>query len=276
MHIEFYCPRWGSEHLSWEDFCQQVKQAGYDGIEYAIAADASRRELDEVWNTAARQGLKIIPQHYDTYEASFNKHYELYQAWLEKLKPYPAPKINSQTGKDFFSFRQNESLIKAAAASGLAVVHETHRNKFSFAAHITKAYFEAMPHLAITLDASHWVCVAESYLDDQPEAMQLAIERTEHIHARVGYPEGPQVPDPRLPAWQEALQKHLAWWDKVVERKRKENAPLTITPEFGPFPYMVPLPATGAPIADQWAVNLHMMQLLKKRYETVPHLVNSF
>lgn len=274
MNIQFYCPRWGSERLSWEDFCRQVKQEGYDGIEYGIAASTTSQELDEAWNTAVRYELKIIPQHYDTYEANFTRHYELYQAWLEKLKPYPAGKINSQTGKDFFSFSQNEVLIQAAATSGLNIVHETHRNKFSFAAHITKEYLQAIPGLQLTLDASHWVCVAESYLDDQPEAMQLAIERTEHIHARVGYPEGPQVPDPRVPAWQEALHRHLVWWDKVAERKRKEKATLTITPEFGPFPYMVHVPATGNPIADQWAVNSYMMRLLKKRYETAPHLVN--
>lgn len=267
MKIEFYCPRWGSEHLPWDRFCQKVKQEGYDGIEYAIAATVTEEELDEVWDTTARYGLKIIAQHYDTYEADFLRHYDRYLAWLQQIKPYPVEKVNSQTGKDFFSFSQNELLIKAAAASGLPVVHETHRNKFSFAAHVTKTYLEAIPALKITLDASHWVCVAESYLDDQPAALQLAIERTEHIHARVGYPEGPQVPDPRALVWQEALNKHLHWWDQVADRKRKENAVLTITPEFGPFPYMVQVPATGAPLADQWAVNSYIRQVLKKRYE---------
>lgn len=267
MDIQFFCPRWGSEQLPWVEFCRQVKQAGYDGIEYGIAATVTTQELDEVWDTAARHQLTIIAQHYDTYEADFSKHYDLYLAWLLKIKPYPVKKINSQTGKDFFSFRQNQLLINAAAASGMQVVHETHRNKFPFAAHVTKTYLETMPHLRIALDASHWVCVAESYLDDQPEAMQLAIARTEHIHARVGYPEGPQVPDPRVPEWQEALGKHLNWWDKVVQRKRKETTPLTITPEFGPFPYMVQVPATGQPITNQWEVNSYMLQLLKKRYE---------
>lgn len=266
MRIEFYCPRWGSENISWKAFGQRVKEAGYDGIEYAIARTVTKKELDVVWNTATQYNLKIIPQHYDTYEADFSQHYALYQDWLQKLQPYPAEKINSQTGKDFFSFSQNELLIKAASASGLPVVHETHRNKFSFAAHITREYLEAIPDLKLTLDASHWVCVAESFLDDQPEAMQLAIERTEHIHARIGYPEGPQVPDPRMPEWQEALNKHLHWWDRVVARKQKEGTRLTITSEFGPFPYMVHMPATGTPVAIQWEVNSYLMQLLRKRY----------
>jgi hypothetical protein len=98
--------------------------------------------------------------------------------------------------------------------------------------------------------------------------MQLAIERTEHIHARVGYKEGPQVPDPHVPEWQYALNMHLNWWDKVAERKRLEGADaiLIITPEFGPFPYMVSLPLTQQPITNQWDVNAYMMQLLRERY----------
>lgn len=266
MNIEFYCPRWGSADLPWEIFCNKVKDAGYDGIEYAIAATTSTETLDEVWNTAGKYDLKIIAQHYDTYEADFSQHLKFYNAWLKKIGPYPVVKVNSQTGKDFFSFEQNKRLIEAASASGRNVVHETHRNKFSFAAHITKEYLAKIPGLKLTLDASHWVCVAECYLDDQPEAMQLAIERTEHIHSRVGYPEGPQVPDPRITEWQDALNNHLNWWDKVVERKRQEEATLTITTEFGPFPYMVNVPATGKPVSDQWEVNVFMMGLLKSRY----------
>ena len=264
--IEFYCPRWGSEELPWEDFCRKVKAEGYDGIEYGIAYTAPTAELDAVWNMAAKSDLKIIAQHYDTMDADFSRHYDVYCAWLERLVPYAPVKVNSQTGKDYFSFEQNKKLVEAAALSSHQVVHETHRNKFSFAAHITKEYLEQIPELKITLDASHWVCVAESYLDDQPLAMSLAIERTDHIHARVGYPEGPQVTDPRVAEWQFALEKHLSWWDQVVARKRKENAVLTIAPEFGPYPYMVHDPVSGHPVAPQWSVNAYMMNLLKRRY----------
>jgi sugar phosphate isomerase/epimerase len=270
MEIQFYCPRWGSERLSWNAFFENVVAAGYDGVEYGIARDTSEKELDEIWNLAAKHKRKIIIQHYDTYEAEFSKHFDLYCGWLVKAEPYPCEKINSQTGKDFFSFEENKALINEAIhfteRTGTQVVHETHRNKFSFAAHVTKEFLENMPSLKITLDASHWVCVAESFLEDQAQAMQLAIEKTEHVHARVGYTEGPQVPDPRIDQWQHALNMHLSWWDKVVERKKIENNLLTIAPEFGPFPYMVPLPLTGEPITNQWDVNVYMMNLLKKRY----------
>jgi hypothetical protein len=258
VHLQFFCPRWGSEQLSWEDFMVKVKSAGYDGIEYAISADTDTRTLDHVWNLAERNQLLLIPQHYDTNSADFSKHYDEYGSWLERIRTYPAVKINSQTGKDFFSFERNNSLIELA---GPDVVHETHRGKFSFAAHITKEYLKANPALKITFDVSHWVAVAESFLDDQAEAVTLAISRAEHIHARVGYPEGPQIPDPRVPEWQEAVQTHLHWWAKIVAN----NPSLTITPEFGPYPYLVH-------DVSQWDINVYMMELLRKEFKvpTIP------
>jgi len=36
--------------------------------------------------------------------------------------------------------------------------------------------------------------------------------------------------------------------------------------EFGPPDYMWTLPYTRQPLSDQWAINVHMMQMLRKRY----------
>jgi hypothetical protein len=103
-------------------------------------------------------------------------------------------------------------------------------------------------------------------LHDQEETINLALERTEHIHARIGHPEGPQVNDPRAPEWEAAVKAHFAWWDKVVERKKKQGGRITFLTEFGPPDYMPTMPYTRKPLADQWAINVHMMQLLRKRY----------
>lgn len=264
--IQYFCTRWGSEHINWADFCQKVKAEGYDGIEYGIAASTTSEELDELWNAAEKYGLSLIAQHYDTVEPKFSSHLNLYELWLKKIKKYPWVKVNSQTGRDFFSPEENTRLIETAAASGMNILHETHRGKFAFAAHITKDYLKRLPGLRLTLDISHWVCVSESFLEDFEDAVELAITRTDHVHARVGYTEGPQVPDPRVSTWEEALEKHLGWWGRVVNLKRKQNLPLSITPEFGPFPYMVPDSTTGKPVSDQWEVNAWIMRLLKKRY----------
>jgi hypothetical protein len=147
------------------------------------------------------------------------------------------------------------------------IVHETHRGKFSFCAQSTARYLEADPNLRLAADFSHWCVVSESFLEDQDEAVSLAIGRTDHIHARIGYPEGPQVSDPRAPEWSQALEAHLAWWDRIIAGHKNKKTPLlTITPEFGPAPYMPSLPYTRQPVASQWEVNIHMMNLLRQRY----------
>ena len=51
--------------------------------------------------------------------------------------------------------------------------------------------------------------VHESGLEDQAENLELAIAHADYIHARVGYAEGPQIPDPRAPEWQHAVERHL-------------------------------------------------------------------
>ena len=79
-------------------------------------------------------------------------------------------------------------------------------------------------------------------------------------------PKAPQVNDPRAPEWSNAVEAHFAWWDKVVEQKRKEGKRMTILTEFGPADYMPTLPYTRQPVADQWAVNVYMMEVLRKRY----------
>lgn len=270
MEIEFYCPRWGSENIEWHSFFDKARIAGYDGVEFGIGNVSDEEELDRVWDLAEKYGMKMIPQCYDTGEAGFQKHLDLYAEWFEKIKPYPCVKINTQTGRDIFSFEQNKTIVALASQvqqnTGVRVLHETHRNKMLFAAHIAKDYLTKIPGMQLTLDISHWVCVGESFLEDQQEAVALAIARTGHLHARVGYSQGPQVPDPRVEPWCDALAVHLSWWDRLAERKKNENEVLTITTEFGPYPYMVRVPRTGEPLADQWDVNCYMMQLLKSRY----------
>ena len=266
LMIKFYFPRWGFEHIEWNTFCGMVASEGYDGIEYGVPSIVDDTELDYIWNCVGRHRLKIIAGHYDTLTGDFGEHYELYGRWLERIKMYPAEKILSQTGRDFFSFEQNLSLIELAASSGLNILHETHRGRFSSAPHLMKEFFDACPSLKINFDVSHWLCVTESYLDQQEEALQLAISRSAHIHARVGHTEGPQVSDFREPEWDHALKKHLSWWDEIVKGNRDKKWELTIGSEFGPYPYMARNHQTGLPIANQWELNLEMTKMLKKRY----------
>jgi len=54
--------------------------------------------------------------------------------------------------------------------------------------------------------------------------------------------------------------------DKIVELKKQQGDTLTILTEFGPPTYMPTLPYTQEPLSNQWAINVHMKDLLRKRY----------
>lgn len=266
--IKFYCPRWGASD-SWDSFCKRVKASGFDGVEASVSSPEVP-EKAEMLAALEKYNLELIGQYWQSLEKEEEIHARKFEMYLKALGSLKPVFINAQTGKDFFSFEQNKKLIDIATRftrhTGIAVVHETHRGKALFAAHISKQYLEALPDLRLTLDISHWCNVHESLLHDQTEAVDIAISRTHHIHSRVGHAEGPQVNDPHAPEWQETLNAHLNWWDKVVEGHIKSARNLTITTEFGPPAYMPVLPYTQQPVASQWQINVFMMNLLKQRY----------
>ncbi|MGC9353509.1 MAG: sugar phosphate isomerase/epimerase family protein [Mariniphaga sp.] len=272
MELKIFCPLWGSVELEKEAFIRKVKVAGYDGVEMSLSLD--QNEKASILELIEKNDLQLIAQHFETVTPDFNKHKEEFRLRLENLATANPLIINTQTGKDYFEFEQNCKLIEIAdevsKEYNVKIIHETHRGKFGFAAHVMAHYLKNFPRLRIGFDISHWCNVAESFLQDQNEAVELAISRTDHIHARVGFPEGPQVPDPRVPEWQEALQIHLNWWRKVVENHQKAgNNLLTITAEFGPYPYMPILPFTCQPVTSQWDVNVFMKDLLLDKFQTV-------
>ena len=268
MKVKFYCPRWGAED-PWDPFCKRVKDAGYDGVETAVPFET--KEKNEVLDALKAHNLELIGQYYQSSEKDFELHIKSYERYLRHLITCNPIFINCQTGKDYFPFEQNKRLIELAARvsteTNVKIIHETHRGKALFAAHIAKSFIDAIPGLRLTLDISHWCNVHESLLSDQKETVDLAIGRTDHIHSRVGYGEGPQVTDPRAPEWTGALNAHLGWWDKVVASRQKDGAAqVTILTEFGPPDYLHTLPYTRQPVADQWDINVYMMNLLRKRY----------
>lgn len=272
MKLLFFCPHWGSESMPFEKFLHRVKDAGYDGVEMSFPLNT--KERDELVEQINSFGLKLIAQHWETIDLDHALHLKNFEERIRNLANTDPIFINSQTGKDYYTFSQNKRLFDLANSisqeTGVKIIHETHRGKWGFAAHIAKQYLDRLPNLKIALDISHWCATAESFLEDQEEAVSSAFCATEHLHARVGYQEGPQVPDPRVPQWQSALNIHFAWWDQLIEYHRiigKEY--FTVTPEFGAPPYMVLNPKTGEPLIDQWEINVWTMNQFKKRYQNL-------
>jgi hypothetical protein len=98
--------------------------------------------------------------------------------------------------------------------------------------------------------------------------MDAAIQASCHIHARVGWSQGPQVADPTTGAglvWTELFE---SWWDRIIEKCLLEGREsLTINPEFGPPPYAPADPATGKAFIDVGDVCLWMTRRFRERWK---------
>ena len=277
MTVKFFCPRWGAEDMDWELFLAKVKQAGYHGIEWTPYSRPD--DHLEVVRLLEKYGLEFVivmavtgqeGQGFETYPDALEQQLrDLASIRTDTLAPLH---ISVQMGREYYTSEQvSECLERCRRVSndrGLPVYQETHRNKWSFAAHTVYPRLLEQKDFSLTLDVSHWFCVSESYLEDQQPAVELAIRRARHVHARVGHTEGPQVWDPAAPEYAQALQEHLRIWDKWVALMRESGAACcTITPEFGPPPYLVFGNRPGTPFEEQWRINLWMKNFLRDRYK---------
>lgn len=268
--LKIMATSWGFQGTI-DAFCAKAKKEGYDGIELWWPAN-NKKVQDEIFAALKTHELEIgflcggsqpDPQ----------EHLDFYKKMIDAAAKQDIKRplyINNHSGKDYYSFEDNKKFIEYSLAlakeTGILICHETHRGRMLYAAHVTREYLKKFPELRLTLDISHWCNVHESLLADQRETVNLALERTDHIHARIGHAEGPQVNDPRAPEWEPVVKQHFEWWDKIVERKKQKGERMTILTEFGPPDYMPTYPYTRQPLADQWAINVHMMHLLRKRY----------
>lgn len=261
-----FATNWGYTG-SWESFASKISALGYDGAELWYPADTSQRK--EIYAAFEKHQLKLGFLVGGS-DRDAQLHFGQFRSSLEGAASLKPVYINCHSGRDHFAFEQNRKFIElttqVSKSSGVPVYHETHRSRILYSAPVARHFIERLPNLRITLDVSHWCNVHESLLQDQEETMTMALERVDHIHARIGHAEGPQVNDPRAPEWKEAVDAHFAWWDTVVSRKKAEGKRITFLTEFGPVDYMPALPYTRQPVADQWAINKHMLDILRKRY----------
>ncbi|WP_377112430.1 hypothetical protein [Mucilaginibacter litoreus] len=250
-------------------FLEKIRQYAFDGIDTWIPENKKDKVL--LFDYLQRHEMPIIAHQHQAHGETFD---EFKLSFLKSLKECAEPQpllINSHTGRDWFTLDQQIQLIDIATnfsvKTGIQVVHETHRGRIGYSPQMSQILFNKRKDYHITADFSHWTCVTESMLNDFGPIVEEAITRTRHVHARIGYENGPQVPDPRAPEWQYAFESFLGWWDRIVAINKATGQPLlTFTTEFGPPPYMPIIPFTKTQTADQFQVNCFMKDFLRKRY----------
>jgi sugar phosphate isomerase/epimerase len=264
--LKCFATDWGNQ-APYDEFCAKARAAGFDGVETWVSMDPQKQAATVA--AIRKHGLEV-GMLIGGREPDAAAHYASFVAQLPVALAEKPTYVNCHTGRDWFGTADNQRFFvlthEAARRTGIPVLHETHRSRALYSAAVAREYLRRDPSLRLTFDVSHWCVVSESLLADQAEAVDLAISRSDHIHARVGHSQAPQVGDPRAPEWQTALNAHLAWWDRIVSLKKAAGAPLTMLSEFGPVPYMPALPYTRQPVSDAWQINVWMMDLFRQRY----------
>lgn len=266
MQQKIFKTLWGFDG----DYLKAVDEAlsdGYDGIEGPVPVDHGVR--NEFAAAMKEKGLLYIQEictggdYVPDRRATVTEHLHAFEQGLAAGQEVSPLFVTSMAGCDAWPeaqsiefFRQGMELAEEA---GLMLCYETHRSRSLFNPWVTKRIVEAMPEIRLTADFSHWCVVCERLIDTELDVIEAIAGNIHHIHARVGYDQGPQVPHPAAPEYAEALAAHQHWWEVIWRAQQQRGYTLTsMTPEFGPDGYLHRLPFTAMPVADLRQINQWM------------------
>jgi hypothetical protein len=268
MQLQLVRHLWGVTAPIAEAF-PKFKEEGYTAIECPLRDDAEFATL------LKQHGFDYVAMAF-TGGASVADHVKSFREQLEKAQKMGAKQLTVHSGSDAWSMSECEAFYKEIVAiekdASIQVGHETHRGRAFYSPWITRDVLQKFPTLKLCVDFSHWVCVAErlEWDDAQGSIVKLCADRALHTHTRVGYEEGPQVPDPAAPEYKNHVDTHLDWWMTIFKsQKARGLKTATVTPEFGPPGYMHTLPHTNVPVADLWKVCNWIAGRVKDRFAEI-------
>ncbi|MCC1497440.1 sugar phosphate isomerase/epimerase [Alcanivorax sp. 1008] len=263
MQFALFKTLWG-HNGSVADGAELAAQAGFQGIEAPAPRDDE--ELRELKQALANYQLDYIceicttgsyvPERHATPE----QHLLDLEDKIQRGLPLGPRFFNVMGGCDAWPLDMQINFFRRAKEiadqHGVLCSFETHRGRSFFNPWVTRDVLRALPDLSITCDFSHWVVVCERLMDSEWDVITEVAGQAHHIHGRVGYDQGPQVPHPAAPEYRAALESHERCWEAIWSSQMKRGYQRsTMTPEFGPDGYLHCLPFTNAPVADLWQVN---------------------
>ena len=243
-----------------------VRAAGFDGVEASLGdIGGSIAERRACLRAAQAEDQALVLSAYSSwqsYEGAFevlplSEHIDRMRAELDDIAelctslvgPSPVWRVNAHSGSDMWSDAEACDFFTTVAAHAAAVgqslppvSHETHRGRFLCCPFATARILETTPTLRLTSDFSHWVIKCERLLDSPEESEFLATAiapAVDHIHARIGTPQAPQVADATHPSVHASAERHYQWWETVWSAREAStlsgrDATLTATVEYGP------------------------------------------
>jgi len=266
MELKLFKTLWGFSGPI-EAGCVTAVAQGFDGIEGPAPADEFLRTSMRAAIVSHRLDyiaeITTVGSYVPELRATPDQHLQsLHEKLQYSLELHPRS-ITCLAGSD--AWPEHEQLLFFERAQrlveniGAPVSFETHRSRSLFNPWITLRIASEFPQLLFTCDFSHWCVVCERLLDAEFHGITRLAQQAHHIHARVGYDQGPQVPHPAAPEFRQALLAHRGWWELIWQNQRERGYTFTtMTPEFGPDGYLHTLPFTQQPVADLEVVNRWM------------------
>ncbi|MBS3803676.1 MAG: TIM barrel protein [Oleiphilaceae bacterium] len=265
MILQRFKTLWGHQGTL-KQAIDQAKEARFDGLEAPLPGGSPAvnqfaeaiHSSELMWIQEICTAGGYVPRR----EASVADHLADFERQLRSAQAIGVKPefVNVMGGCDAWpidvSVRFFSEAADIAARLGVIASFETHRGRSFFSPWNTLAILERLPHLEVTCDFSHWAVVSERLPHIEWDCIEQAAAQARHIHTRVGYDQGPQVPHPAAPEYAEALNSHQRCWEAVWKAQADRGlSRTTMTPEFGPDGYLHHLPFTDMPIADLWELN---------------------
>lgn len=288
---------WVYRPQDWAARLSTLSAEGYIGID-ADLDFVSTIKGGSTWAYLCQEhGLQFVPTvatatgSEGIFSNSVADHLESLRNYARLARSANVTLLNVHGGYDGWSVQDAVEYLSGAleieAAEGVRIAHETHRRRLFHSPWQLTAVLEALPkgiskQIKLTADLSHWVVVGSRFYDYPADAgpfetaMKHLVSRCVHVHARVAYSEGCQVPHPSAPEYKFALDAHMAWWSRICEAQEARADACMIMPEFGPVPgakhtissaYMPRLPFTDQPVADVNECNTWMASHIRQQYK---------
>jgi len=260
---------WGFNGSSVDEAVNQLVTAGMQGLEGAAPENKIEQaywsELFESKDIPYIAEITTAGSYVPDRHATLQQHLDSLERKLQHSAALDPLFVTCLGGCDAWPEVQSieffQRAIELAEKYSLTISFETHRSRSLFNPWVTQRIVEQIPEINLTIDFSHWCVVCERLMDTELDLIHTIADNVQHIHARVGYDQGPQVPDPRAPEYEYALRAHQNWWEILWRAQIKRGFKFTtMTPEFGPDGYLHELPFSKQPVADLWELNCWMAE----------------
>lgn len=278
MSIHLYRTAWGlvgpgNIYPTLLEFADSAHAEQYFGIEFPVfymdaepgGRQQTERELQQRFQELDLDYIALIatrPEQWGDYDA----HLQSFRNQCQAASRMGAKKAAVHAGADSFGIERGqrflEDCIRIANDLGVTPCFETHRARILYNPFTCAELLDRIPALELTSDLSHWLLVVDRIPHDIMDLFDLASSRTRHLHARIGHEKSPQVTEPSDPAWTEHVSLYRRWWQISVDARTEKGGSLSVSPEFGPPPYMHAEPFSGKPSADIVAANQWMREKL--------------